>query len=205
MSEKRKSGEIVESASKKRRTITMETKVEIIKRSEKGEKMVDIARTCGMSPSTIGTIVRDKDRIMQHVKSSVPMQSTIISKKRGIVIEEMEKLLSVWIEDQHQRRMPLSFMLIQEKALSLFKDLKAKHGESVAGDTFNASHGWFNRFKARAKLHNIKVTGEAASADTVAATEFPKALAEIIDDENYLPQQVFNVDETGLYWKKNAR
>jgi hypothetical protein len=136
------------------------------------------------------------------VKSSVPIQSTIISKKRGILIEEMEKLSLIWIENLQQQRMPISLMLIQEKALSLFEDLKRKHGERVGGHTSIASHGWFQRFKACAKLHNIKVTGEAASADTAAATEFPKTLAEIIKNEDYLPQEIFNVDETGLFWKK---
>jgi hypothetical protein len=108
------------------------------------------------------------------------MQTTIISKKRGILIEEMEKLLLIWIEDLQQQRMPMSQMLIQEKVLSLFEDVKRKHGERVGGHTFFASHGWFQRFKARAKLHDIKVTGEAASADTVAATKFLKTSAEII-------------------------
>ena len=65
-----------------------------------------------------------------------------------------------------------------------------------------ASHGWFNRFKARHNLHNVKVSGEAASADVKAAEEFPGKLAEIIHQGGYTPQQIFNVDETGLYWKK---
>ena len=39
---------------------------------------------------------------MEHVKSAVPMMSTTISKKRVKVMEEMEKLLSVWMQDQLQ-------------------------------------------------------------------------------------------------------
>ena len=56
-------------------------------------------------------------------------------------------------------------MLIQEKAKSLYEDLKEKHGEESEGTSFNASHGWFHWFKGRANLHNLKVSGEAASAD----------------------------------------
>ena len=67
---------------------------------------------------------------MEHMKSAVP---TIIMKKRGKVMEEMEKLLSVWMQDQHQRRVLLSLMLIQEKAKSLYEDLKKKHGEESEG------------------------------------------------------------------------
>ena len=84
-------------------------------------------------------------------------------------------------------------MLIQEKAKSLYEDLKKKHGEESEGAYFNASHGWFHQFKARANFHNVKVSGEAASAET---------LREITDEGAYLPEQVFHVDETGLYWKR---
>ena len=92
-------------------------------------------------------------------------------------------------------------MMIQEKALSLFNELKAEYGEDVS---FTASHGWFNRFKARNNLHNVKVSGEAASADVKAAEEFPGKLAEIIHQGGYTPQQIFNVDETGLFLKKRC-
>ena len=53
----------------------------------------------------------------------------------------MEKLFSVWTQDQHQHWVLLSLMLIQEKAKSLFEDLKKKHGKESEGASFNASHG----------------------------------------------------------------
>ena len=61
--------------------------------------MVDIAHSYKMSRSTTGTILKNKDKIMERVKSAV---LTIISKKRGKVVKEMEKLLIVWMQDQHQ-------------------------------------------------------------------------------------------------------
>ena len=36
----------------------------------------------------------------------------------------------------------------------------------------------------------------------VAAQEFPEMLRETVDEGTYLPEQVFNVDETGPYWKR---
>ena len=39
---------------------------------------------------------------MEHVKSAVLMMWTVVLKKHGKVMEEMEKLLSVWMQDQHQ-------------------------------------------------------------------------------------------------------
>ena len=69
------------------------------------------------------------------------MQSTVISKRRQKIIAEMEKLLTIWLENQRQRSMPLSLNLIQDKAISIFEVLKAKGGENNAHETFNASHG----------------------------------------------------------------
>ena len=128
-------------------------------------------------------ILKNKDKIMEHVKSAVPMMLTVISKKRGKVMKELEKLLSMWVQDQHQRQVPLSLMLIQEQAKSLYEDLK--HGKESEGASFNASHGWLHQFKARANLHNVKVSGRAASADMVADQEFPEMLQEIIDEGTY--------------------
>ena len=36
----------------------------------------------------------------------------------------------------------------------------------------------------------------------VDAWEFPESLWESIDEDVYLPEQLFNVDEPGLYWKR---
>jgi hypothetical protein len=66
------------------------------------------------------------------------------------------------------------------KARSLFEAVKRKYSDPNA--KFVASHGWFNRFNARANFHNVKVSGEAASADTKAAEMYPDVLRKIIEE-----------------------
>ncbi|XP_053413462.1 PRKR-interacting protein 1 isoform X2 [Nycticebus coucang] len=189
---------------KKRKTITMEKKVEIIKRSERGETPSSIGRAFAYSRSTIATILKDKGRIMEHVKGHTPMNATIITKQRSGLIIEMERLLIIWIQDQNQRNMPVSLPLVQEKARSLFNDLKAARTacEGDCKEEFVASRGWFNRFKERANLHNIKARDGAATANVRATSDFPKTWEDIVDKGGYLPDQIFNVDETGSFWKK---
>ena len=48
----------------------------------------------------------------------------------------------------------------------------------------------------------LELPSQCKNTDTVAAREFPETLREIIDESVYLLEQVFNVDETGLYWKR---
>lgn len=67
---------------------------------------------------------------------------------------------------------------------------------------FNASEGWLTGFLKRHAFHNVKIKGEIASADENAAKSFPEKLVKIIEDGGYIPDQVFNADETGLFWKK---
>lgn len=50
-------------------------------------------------------------------------------------------------------------------------------------------------------LKKYQVTGEVASVDQEAADELPDAIMKIIKEKGYLPEQVFNADETALFWR----
>ncbi|XP_064078530.1 tigger transposable element-derived protein 1-like [Macrobrachium nipponense] len=78
-------------------------------------------------------------------------------------------------------------------------------GTSTEEESFKASRAWFDNFKKRTGIHSIVRHGEAASADVNAAEEFVKTFAEFVEAEGYIPQQIFNCDETGLFWKKMPR
>ena len=50
--------------------------------------------------------------------------------------------------------------------------------------------------------------GEAASSNKDAAEKFVEKFKDFVDREGFIPEQVFNCDEAGLFWrreKKNAK
>ncbi|GFT63360.1 DDE-1 domain-containing protein [Trichonephila clavipes] len=92
------------------------------------------------------------------------------------------------------------------KALKFYKELKESEPSTSSRESnpqFSASTGWLTGFIKR-HFHNLKIKGEVASADEEAARKYPEKLAKIIKDGEYCAHQVFNADETGLFWKKNA-
>ena len=72
-------------------------------------------------------------------------------------------------EDKACRLMLLSQLTIMKKTSSIFTYIQDEQGEK--SETFGAGRGWFDKFKKRSNHHNIKITGEAASADYQATLE----------------------------------
>jgi len=96
--------------------------------------------------------------------------------------------------------------MIWEKARRLHDDLVKKY-PSTSGDTdvFKASRGWFEKFKKRSGIHSMVRHGEAASANQKAVEEFVQDFSDYVKANGFNPQQMFNCDENGLFWKKNVK
>lgn len=68
---------------------------------------------------------------------------------------------------------------------------------------FTASKGWFDKFKWRFNLKSVSLHSKAASADKPAVEEYVnKTFKTIIEEGVYSHEQVFNMDETNIFWKR---
>ena len=116
---------------------------------------------------------------------------------------QVEKLLLVWINQKQLAGDSISETIICEKAKRLYDNLKQDSpGTSNQSNEFKASRRWFNRFKQRSGIHSVVRHGEAASADKDAAEKFVGEFKNFVESEEFIPDQVFNCDETGFFWKK---
>ncbi|XP_038603240.1 tigger transposable element-derived protein 1-like [Tachyglossus aculeatus] len=202
---------------KKRKAITLEQKLDVIRRYERHERTCDIMKATGFAEGTLRTIRANAEKIKEHCTAATPVSACRSARTRPQRIERMEKLLSAWIESQIVGESGTVLLTlnqsIRQKALAIYEDLRASYPDEEALP-FSASSGWFAGFKNRYlyNWHNIRPAGGAAGEEVAAgvgaalgvgaAACFPRVLREVVEEGGYSPKQVFNLDDSGLFWKR---
>ena len=101
MPPKRSNYESGENKKRSRQSVTLETKLDILRRIETGEKIVEICSALGLPKSTVQTIRDNKEKIKAYAQSAAPLNVSKLTRQRSRIMEEMEKLLVIWIEDNN--------------------------------------------------------------------------------------------------------
>ncbi|CAG8761021.1 9337_t:CDS:2, partial [Cetraspora pellucida] len=156
-------------ASKKRKersAITLEKKVEIIKKREENTKLShqDLANQYHVDRSTISNILRDKDKYLQLYNTTPHAQQRVrVQKGQFHIIDEA--VYKLFLEFRSQN-VPVSQDILKTKALSIYERLK--DGGVEFPSTFNASNGWVFGFQQRFGISSKTISGESESADKAA-------------------------------------
>lgn len=106
----------------------------------------------------------------------------------------MEAELYKWFVLQRERQATVTSHILREKAMQLYEK---HHGDNK----FIASRGWVNKFKKRYGIRQLKVSGEKLSSDPTVVQPFLEKLAAKIQELNLQPNQIYNADESALFWK----
>ena len=93
---------------------------------------------------------------------------------------------------------PISGPLLMSKALQLYPLI---YPEDMNPDAFKAGTGWLKRFKDRHGIRALSVQGESLSAAADSVEPFKERLSKLMEEKSLTLSQVFNCDETILYWK----
>ena len=164
---------------RKRKILTIEEKRKIIEEVKRGDvKKKEIA--C----SSLSTIIGMEKEIMED--TTFPQQ-----KRRKLAAHpDLDQCVKTWFDDCRKRGVPLDGEMLKGKA--------GQFAESL-GYEFKGSSGWLTNFKKRNGLLFRKLCGESASVDDAVCQEWCDKLEEIVAD--FEPSNIFNVDETGLFFK----
>ena len=99
--------------------------------------------------------------------------------------------MALWIQKALEYNVTITGNVIQQKTL--------KFSELLSNNTFKASSGWLDKFKQRYSIKEYNKHGESQSAPIEQIPEMREELKEFL--KNYRREDIFNCDETGLYWK----
>lgn len=175
-------------ASKNRTDLSIAKKLEILD-ALKSKKATEVASEFKIGYSTVKKIRQKEEEIQKEAEANGNLKR---KRKRESPNEEIGNALFVWFQQMMAQGAVMNGPMLVEKANQLATTLEYEN--------FEPSNGWLERWKNRHNIRFFKLHGEKAAADHESAENWiNNTFSGLI--ENYHPDDIFNADETGLFWK----
>ncbi|XP_009703165.1 PREDICTED: tigger transposable element-derived protein 4 [Cariama cristata] len=176
---------------RRKKSISIEEKIDIISAVESGKKKADIAAKYGIKKNSLSSIMKNKEKILEAVESLRfdPKRKRL----RTAFHTDLEEALMKWYRIAQCLNVPVNGPMLRLKA----NDFAQKLGHS----DFKCSNGWLDRFKSRYGLVFRAQPVEAAATTAVDAPTLwcQNVLPYYLND--YQPENVFYIQETGLLYQ----
>ena len=177
--------------SSKQNELTLAEKLQVIKASTEGSSANSIAKQFKIGRATVGRILKSRDELERQAENPEALASKRI--KRTTNNDVINTALLEFFRRCRDRNFPLTGPLLQAKA-KFFAD-------SFGVSEFAASSGWLQSWKERHNISQQVLSGESAGADQPAAEVWLQQFPTLY--ESYELQNVFNADETGLFYLRS--
>ena len=181
-------------ATGRRNDLSLKVKYEVVKTSERepklGVRKLSEIFQCGKTQ--ISTILKNKEVIRELYESNA-CDSLCQARKRNRISEyaDLNDALYQWYQLCVQRNIYPDGSLLAEKAMTI--------AERLGHTDFKASNGWLHRWKVRNNIKQRTISGESGDVRSDTDESWRERLPQIL--EGYKPEDVWNVDETGCFWK----
>jgi hypothetical protein len=176
------------------KSLTIEQKIKVLKCIDKGDSVQSVLREFGISKSTYYDIKKSRSTIM-NFSLNRDFEHSEIKRKRTTAAKtsDIDEAVWTWYKQQRAAGVPIRGVELQSAAERFAIRFENKE--------FKASTGWLFRFRNRHGIVNRTICGELLSADHGSVRTFQEKLEKIIRDNELEPWQIYNADETGLFWK----
>ncbi|XP_037352821.1 tigger transposable element-derived protein 4 [Talpa occidentalis] len=175
---------------KKKKSLSIEEKIDIINAVESGKKKAEIAAEYGIKKNSLSSIMKNKDKVLEAFESLRfdPKRKRL----RTAFYTDLEEALMRWYRIAQCLNVPVNGPMLRLKA----NDFAQKLGHN----DFKCSNGWLDRFKSRYGLvfraQPVEATGVSIDPSAV---WHQNVLPYYLND--YHPKNVFNIKETGLFYR----
>lgn len=176
---------------RRKKSVSIEEKIDIISAVESGKKKADIAAKYGIKKNSVSSIMKNKEKVLEAFES---LQFDPKRKRlRTAFYTDLEEALIRWYRIAQCLNMPVNGPVLRLKA----NDFARKLGHS----DFKCSNGWLDRFKSRYGLVFRAQPAEAAATTAVDTPTlcYQDVLPYYLSD--YQLKNVFYIQETGLLYQ----
>ncbi|NXP49866.1 TIGD4 protein, partial [Heliornis fulica] len=177
---------------RRKKSISIEEKIDIISAVESGKKKADVAAEYGIKKNSLSSIMKNKEKVLEAFESLRfdPKRKRL----RTAFHTDLEEALVRWYRIAQCLKVPVNGPMLRLKA----NDFAQKLGHS----DFRCSNGWLDRFKSRYGL--VFRAQPVRAAATTAAVGAPtpwyrNVLPCYLND--YQPKNVFYIQETVLLYQ----
>ncbi len=164
---------------RKRSNIDIGVKQQIIKDRQNGDQVKKIMQRYNLSNSTVGTILRNRDKIMnRNFATGVVVYGNV--NKRTDLTENMEIKLTSWLQSDEVSGRTVSGSEIRKKAKEIHSILLAEKlaqpssSSSPDEPPFSASTGWLRKFHLRLKRKVMSSGAKVTSPPSSPFHGFPE-------------------------------
>ena len=176
--------------SQKRRAYSLKERYEVVKAVERGRNKKSVAEQMGLPRASVIKICKNSDKIIEEYESGSNVQ---VKRQRKHNFENVDKHLMQWFRMAREKKLVVSGEMLLHKAKEFAAALQHEDSDKI-------DMNWINRWKKRKEVTCKKLHGEAESVDFAAIDNWLKNhLPQILGD--YMPKDIFNADETGLFFK----
>ena len=178
--------------------LTVEQKLKVINRLTDKVSVRKIATEFNVSKSQIFQVKVAKENILKSVSDGTlrPTAKTLPNRSRQ---RDLDDAVYKWFQEMRKptfRCKPLAIARSHIQARALVEAEK----RGITG--FRASDGWFSNWRKRNGVGpSLRLYGEAGDVSYLQFEAEMAKLREQLEEQNFEPDNIFNMDETGLFYR----
>ena len=158
---------------------------------ERGKKsQADVFKERELPKSTVATIWRNRLKLMDSIEGR--KTGSLRKRMHSVKHEDLDSAVYCWFLQVRERKLPVSSHILKEKA--------KKFAAAFGIEDFHCSNGWVDCFKQQHDLRFRAISGEKGEVSNDTTSNWLKdVLPKLI--EGYQPTDIYNTDETGLFYQ----
>ncbi|XP_071536059.1 uncharacterized protein [Panulirus ornatus] len=187
-----------ESVRRKHQSISIQDKVELLKKMDHGVSVRKLCDVYSIGSSTVYDIKKQREKILKFYADCDSRKQMMMRKtmKDGKSTEH-DRVMMEWFRQRRRDGVDLTGSMIMDQAKLFHEELKLQH-------ECDYSEGWLQRFKKRHGISLSKMCREKRSVNHGAA-ECVDEFAKLVADEHLSPEQVYDADKTALFRRCTRR